>query len=185
MPPQIRPSTEADVAEITRVYAHYVHTSTATYELEPPTPVEMSNRRSKILKLGLPYLVAERGQEILGYAYAGQYRPRPGYQFTIEDSVYIHPEHQGHGIGQALLTALIETCEQGPWRQMIAVIGDTANAASMRLHERHGFRSIGTLYSVGWKFNRWVDSILMQRPLGPGNSQPAKDWPAKDRPAKA
>ena len=117
MPPQIRPSTEADVAEITRVYAHYVHTSTATYELEPPTAEEMSVRRSKILNLGLPYLVAEQDQEILGYAYAGQYRPRPGYQFTIEDSVYIQPGHQGQGIGQALLTALIETCEQGPWRQ--------------------------------------------------------------------
>jgi L-amino acid N-acyltransferase YncA len=180
MPPKIRPSTEEDVPEITRIYAHYVHTSTATYELEPPTPEEMSTRRSKILTLGLPYLVAEqvgqeKDQKILGYAYAGQYRPRPGYQFTIEDSVYISPEHQGQGLGQALLTALIETCEQGPWRQMIAVIGDTANTASMRLHERHGFGSIGTLYSVGWKFNRWVDSILMQRALGPGNSLPAKD----------
>jgi phosphinothricin acetyltransferase len=171
----IRPSTEKDVRAVTGIYAHYVHTSTATYELEPPTPEEMSARRSKILALGLPYLVAEQENKILGYAYAGQYRPRPGYQFTIEDSVYIHPDHQGQGLGQALLTALIKTCEQGPWRQMIAVIGDTANAASMRLHERHGFRSIGTLYSVGWKFNRWVDSTLMQRALGAGNSQPAKD----------
>ena len=171
----IRPSTEKDVPAITNIYAHYVHTSTATYELEPPTPKEMSARRSKILALGLPYLVAEQENTILGYAYAGQYRPRPGYQFTVEDSVYIHPEHQSQGLGRALLTALIEACEQGPWRQMIAVIGDTANTASMRLHERHGFRSIGTLYSVGWKFNRWVDSILMQRQLGPGNSDPAKD----------
>jgi len=135
----------------------------------------MSARRSKILALGLPYLVAEQENKIVGYAYAGQYRPRPGYQFTIEDSVYIDPEYLGLGLGQALLTALIKTCEQGPWRQMIAVIGDTANTASVRLHERHGFRSIGTLYSVGWKFNRWVDSILMQRPLGQGNSLPAKD----------
>jgi L-amino acid N-acyltransferase YncA len=172
---QIRPSTEDDVPEITSIYAHYVHTSTATYELEPPSPEEMSERRSKILARGLPYLVAEQGNTVVGYAYAGQYRPRPGYQFTIEDSVYIHPDHQGQGLGQALLTALIETCEQGPWRQMIAVIGDTANTASMRLHERHGFRSIGTLYSVGWKFNRWVDSTLMQRQLGPGNSLRAED----------
>jgi L-amino acid N-acyltransferase YncA len=180
MQAQIRPSTEEDVPEITRIYDHYVHTSTATYELEPPTPQEMSGRRSKILALGLPYLVAEQESKILGYAYAGQYRPRPGYQYTIEDSVYIHPDYQGQGLGRVLLTALIETCEQGPWRQMIAVIGDTANAASMRLHERHGFRRIGTLYSVGWKFNRWVDSILMQRQLGPGNSLPAKDLLGKD-----
>ncbi len=175
MQAQVRSSTEKDVPEITRIYAHYVHTSTATYELEPPSVEEMFSRRSKILTLGLPYLVAEQDAKILGYAYAGQYRPRPGYQYTIEDSVYIHPEHQGQGLGQALLNALIETCEQGPWRQMIAVIGDTANTASMRLHERHGFRSIGTLYSVGWKFNKWVDSILMQRALGIGNSKPAKD----------
>jgi phosphinothricin acetyltransferase len=180
MQAQIRPSTEEDVPAITGIYAHYVHTSTATYELEPPTPEEMSARRSNILALGLPYLVAEQteqenGKKILGYAYAGQYRPRPGYQFTIEDSVYIHPDHLGQRLGEALLTALIETCEQGPWRQMIAVIGDTANTASMRLHERHGFRTIGTLYSVGWKFNRWVDSALMQRQLGPGISLPAKD----------
>jgi phosphinothricin acetyltransferase len=175
MPPQIRPSTEADVPAITRIYAHYVHTSTATYELEPPTAEEMASRRSKILILGLPYLVAEQEGKVLGYAYAGQYRPRPGYQYTIEDSVYIDPEHLGQGLGEALLTTLIEICEQGPWRQMIAVIGDTANTASMRLHERHGFRTMGTLYSVGWKFNRWVDSILKQRALGAGNSLPAKD----------
>jgi len=175
MPPQIRPSTEKDVADITRIYAHYVHTSTATFELEPPSAEEMSARRSTILTLGLPYLVAKQDKKILGYAYAGLYRPRPGYKFTIEDSVYISPEHLGQGLGQALLTALIETCEQGPWRQMIAVIGDTANTASMRLHERFGFRTIGTLYSVGWKFNRWVDSILMQRALGTGNSMPAKN----------
>jgi len=175
MPPYIRPSTEADVAEITRIYAHYVGTSTATYELEPPSVDEMAARRSKILKLGLPYLVAERDRKVLGYTYAGQYRPRPGYKFTIEDSVYIDPEHLGQGLGHALLAALIEVCEPGPWRQMIAVIGDTANAATIRLHERHGFRMIGTLYSVGWKFNRWVDSILMQRVLGLGNSLPAKD----------
>lgn len=174
-PPQIRPSTENDVADITRIYAHYVHHSTATFELEPPTTEEMAKRRSNILAQGLPYLVAEREKKILGYAYAGQYRPRPGYQFTIEDSLYIDPQHLRQGCGHALLSALIEICEQSPWRQMIAVIGDTANAASLRLHERHGFRSVGTLYSVGWKFNRWVDSVLMQRAMGVGNSLPAKD----------
>jgi L-amino acid N-acyltransferase YncA len=176
----VRASTEEDVGGIARIYAHYVHTSTATFELEPPAAEEMSARRSKILTLGLPYLVAERDSKILGYAYAGQYRPRPGYQFTIEDSVYIDPEHLGQGLGHVLLTALITQCEQGPWRQMIAVIGDTANTASMRLHERHGFRRIGKLDSVGWKFNRWVDSVLMQRTLGAGNTLPANDLSAKD-----
>lgn len=172
-PLQIRPSTVNDVPEITRIYAHYVHHSTATFELEPPPVEEMAARRSKTLTLGLPYLVAERDDKILGYAYAGQYRPRPGYQYTIEDSLYIDPQHLGQGLGQALLSALIEVCERGPWRQMIAVIGDTANVASIRLHERNGFRSIGTLDSVGFKFNRWVDSVLMQRALGSGNSQAA------------
>jgi L-amino acid N-acyltransferase YncA len=170
---RVRPSTEDDVAEIARIYSHYVRHSTATFELDPPTRDDMAKRRSDILSLGLPYLVAERDGAIFGYAYAGHYRPRPGYQFTIEDSVYIDPQHAGHGCGKALLTALIGICEQGPWRQMIAVIGDTANTASIRLHERFGFRSVGTLSSVGFKFNRWVDSMLMQRELGPGSSIPA------------
>jgi L-amino acid N-acyltransferase YncA len=170
---RVRPSTESDVAEIARIYGHYVRHSTATFELDPPTRDDMAKRRSDILSLGLPYLVAERDGAILGYAYAGRYRPRPGYKFTIEDSVYIDPQQVGHGCGRALLAALIEICEQGPWRQMIAVIGDNANVASLRLHERFGFRSVGTLSSVGFKFNRWVDSVLMQRELGPGSSIPA------------
>ena len=175
----MRASTIDDVAEIARIYGHYVHTSTATFELEPPSAEEMAGRRSKILAIGLPYLVADEARKIVGYAYAGQYRPRPGYQFTVEDSVYIDPEHLGQGLGHALLAALIASCESGPWRQMIAVIGDTDNTASIRLHERHGFQRIGTLHSVGWKFDRWVDSVLMQRSLGAGNSLPAKDLLAK------
>lgn len=171
---RIRPSAESDIGAITGIYSHYVLTSTATFERDPPANEEMALRRPTILKLGLPYLVLEEACEVVGYAYAGQYRPRPGYQYTIEDSVYIHPQHLGKNLGQALLSALIETCAQGPWRQMIAVIGDTANTASVRLHERNGFRTVGTLYSVGWKFNRWVDSILMQRSLGLGNTIPAK-----------
>ena len=169
-PPQIRPSTDHDAARITKIYSHYIVHSTATFELELPTEEVMFQRRFRILAQGLPYLVAEQNGEMVGYAYAGQYRPRPGYQYTIEDSVYIDPQHLGRGHGKALLTALIEVCEQGPWRQMIAVIGDTANTASIRLHQRFGFRNIGTLDSVGYKFNRWVDSVLMQRELSPGNS---------------
>jgi L-amino acid N-acyltransferase YncA len=170
---RVRLSTEQDVAEIARIYCHYVRHSTATFELDPPSDDEMAKRRSDILSLGLPYLVAERDGAILGYAYGGRYRPRPGYKFTIEDSVYVDPQRVGQGCGKALLAALIEKCEQGPWRQMIAVIGDTANTASLRLHEGFGFRNVGTLSSVGFKFNGWVDSVLMQRELGPGNSIPA------------
>jgi len=179
MQTRVRASTEEDVAEIAGIYGHYVHTSTATFELEPPSAEEMARRRFKILALGLPYLVAEQDRKIIGYAYAGQYRPRPGYQFTVEDSVYVAPERLRKGIGNSLLEALIGQCEQGPWRQMIAVIGDTANTSSVRLHERYGFRSVGALQSVGWKFNRWVDSVLMQRALGSGNLLPAKDLPAE------
>ena len=167
---RVRPSTEKDLAEITRIYAHYVQHSTATFELEPPSIDEMAKRRANILALGLPHLVAERGGTIFGYAYASTYRPRPGYRFTVEDSVYIDPQHVGHGCGQALLAAVIELCEQGPWRQMIAVIGGSDNTASIRLHERFGFRHIGTLSSVGFKLNRWVDTVLMQREFGSGGT---------------
>ncbi len=102
---------------------------------------------------------------VVGYAYASPYRPRPAYRFTVEDSVYVHPEHLGRGIGRVLLAALIEHCEQGPWRQMIAVIGDSANQASIRLHQHFGFRNVGTLFEVGFKFDRWLDTVLMQREL--------------------
>jgi len=138
MQAQIRPSTEKDVPAITNIYAHYVHTSTATYELEPPTPKEMSARRSKILALGLPYLVAEQENKIVGYAYAGQYRPRPGYQFTIEDSVYIHPEHQGQGLGQSLLSGLIEICEDAGARivKQYVWVAESDDYADQHLLER-------------------------------------------------
>jgi len=151
---------------ITEIYGYHVLHSPATFEEDPPGRDVMTNRRSAILSLGLPYLVAESEGTVAGYAYAGPYRPRPAYRFTVEDSVYVDPEHAGHGCGRALLAALIERCEQGPWRQMIAVIGDSANAASIRLHERLGFRSVGTLLSVGFKFDRWLDTVLMQRALG-------------------
>ena len=162
----IRPSTENDLSAITRIYSHYVLHSSATFELEPPTREEMAQRRTGILALGLPYLVAEKEETVIGYAYASTYRPRPAYRFTVEDSIYVDPGHAGKGCGRALLAGLIEDCERGPWRQMIAVIGDSANTASIRLHRHFQFRSAGTLLAVGFKFNQWVDTVLMQRELG-------------------
>jgi len=165
----VRPSTEADLQEIQQIYAHHVTRGTATFETAPPDVEELSRRRASILSDGLPYLVAEAEGQITGYAYASRYRPRPAYRFTIEDSIYIHPEHVGKGIGRLLLSELIAQCEQGPWRQMIAVIGDSANVPSIRLHEALGFRHVGIFHAVGWKFERWLDTVLMQRSLGTGD----------------
>ena len=162
----VRPSTEDDLSYIAPIYGHHVLHGSATFELDPPSRDEMANRRSAILTLGLPYLVAEHHGAVVGYAYASAYRPRPAYRFTVEDSIYIDPQHVARGCGRALLAALIEHCERGPWRQMIAVIGDSDNTASIRLHEHFHFRNAGTLRAVGFKFDRWVDTVLMQRELG-------------------
>ncbi len=169
----IRPSGAADVASIVAIYSHHVLHGTATFEITPPGPQEIARRRDAILDAGLPYLVAERDGEVAGYAYAGLYRPRPAYQYTIEDSIYLHPGYLRRGIGAKLLDELVRQCERGGWRQLIAVIGDSGNAASIRLHETAGFRHIGVFQSVGWKFSRWLDTVLMQRQLGPGNGSPA------------
>jgi L-amino acid N-acyltransferase YncA len=162
----VRSSSPADLPYITRIYGHHVLNGTATFEIDPPSEAEMARRRETVLALDLPYLVAVKGDDVVGYAYAGAYRPRPGYRFTVEDSIYIHPEHCGCGAGRALLGALLEDCRQGPWQQMIAVIGDTSNLASIGLHRKFGFRLVGTLHGVGFKFDRWIDSVLLQLPLG-------------------
>jgi L-amino acid N-acyltransferase YncA len=162
----VRAATEDDFSAITAIYAHYVLRGTATFEIEPPSCEAMLERRAAVMALGLPFLVAELEGRVVGYAYASAYRPRPAYRFTVEDSIYIDAEHTGQGCGQTLLAALIEACEKGPWMQMIAVIGDSANEASVRLHERFGFQLVGTLRSVGFKFDRWLDTVLMQRMLG-------------------
>jgi L-amino acid N-acyltransferase YncA len=164
----VRPSRDADIAAIARIYAHHVLHGLASFEEVPPDAAELAARRQKVLSYGLPHLVAERAGNVVGYSYAGPYHSRSGYRFTLEDSVYVDAGQLGQGVGRALLSRLIAACEQGPWRQMIAVIGDSANQASISLHASQGFRRIGTYGSVGFKFGRWVDSVLMQRELGEG-----------------
>jgi L-amino acid N-acyltransferase YncA len=162
----IRACEERDVPAIAAIYHHHVLHSPATFELEPPGVEEMTSRRQRICEEGFPYLVAERDGKVVGYTYAGPYRPRPAYRFTVENSVYVQPGNVRQGIGQLLMTALLAECAQRGFRQVIAVIGDSANQASIRLHEKLGFSMVGTLRCVGFKFDRWYDSVLMQRELG-------------------
>jgi L-amino acid N-acyltransferase YncA len=141
---------------------------TASFEIDPPDEAEMRRRREVLLEGGYPYLVAEIGGIVAGYAYAGPYRPRPAYGNSVEDSVYVHPDCQASGVGRALVTALIQICEERGFRQMVAVIGDSASHGSIRLHESLGFTLVGVLKAIGFKHGRWLDSVLMQRPLGEG-----------------
>ncbi len=165
----VRPSGASDLPAIQAIYAHHVTHGLGTFEETPPGAEEMAARRLAIVERGLPHLVAEADGRILGYAYAGPYRPRPAYRYTVEDSVYVAPEAVRHGVGRALLTALIEFCEAGPWRQMVAVIGDRGNTASIALHAALGFHEAGHLRAVGFKLGRWVDVVIMQRALGAGD----------------
>ncbi|VIO73639.1 GNAT family N-acetyltransferase [Bradyrhizobium ivorense] len=166
----VRDATERDMSEVQRIYAHHVLSGLATFEEVPPTVDEMLGRREAVLSAGLPYLVADVDGRVAGYCYATAYRPRPAYRHTIEDSVYVLDSLRGRRIGIALLGALIARTEAGPWRQMLAVIGNSGNAGSIALHRRMGFEPVGTLKSVGFKFGQWVDTVLMQRPLGPGDA---------------
>ena len=163
---RVRLAETSDEEAIAEIYGHYVRSSTATFELEPPTVDEIRLRMNAIAEKGLPWLVAERDGRVLGYAYAGPYRPRAAYRFTLENSVYIHHEAAGQGIGRLLMEQLLERCTEWGARQMVAVIGGgDENAASARLHERLGFVRVGVLQGVGWKFDRALDSLLMQRAL--------------------
>lgn len=171
----VRPSTPADLAAIQAIYAHAVLHGTGTFEIEPPSPDEMARRRDEVLARGLPWLVAEADGAVLGYAYAAPFRPRPAYRFSLEDSIYLSPQAQGRGTGRLLLAELLARCQASGARQMLAVIGDSDNQASMALHRALGFRPAGTLQSVGWKFGRWLDVVLMQRALGPGDQRPAAE----------
>ena len=164
----IRPATSADIPTITRIYGHAVKHGTASFELEPPDQDEMARRQRALLDGGYPYLVAEIDGAVVGYAYVGPYRPRPAYRYSVEDSVYVDAQAQRRGIGRALLDRLIFEATARGFRQMIAVIGDSAQAPSIELHHAAGFRLIGTIENVGYKFDRWLDTVLMQRGLGPG-----------------
>ncbi|MCZ6838330.1 MAG: GNAT family N-acetyltransferase [Alphaproteobacteria bacterium] len=166
----IRDATEDDLATIQAIYAHHVDHGLASFEEIPPDLAEISRRRDVARDHDLPYLVAERDGAVRGFAYASPFRNRPAYRYTIEDSVYVAPEALGAGIGSALLSVLIERCTERGFRQMVAVIGDSANQASIELHAKHGFLQSGLMPAVGFKFGRWVDSVRMQRPLGPGDT---------------
>lgn len=168
----VRDAAERDVPQIAAIYAHHVRTGLATFEVVPPGDAEMGRRRAAVLDSALPYFVAEDGGGILGYAYATPYRTRAGYRFTVEDSIYVDPAAVGRGVGRRLLERLIEACAASGCRQMVAVIGDSANGASIGLHAACGFARVGVLPSTGFKFGRWVDSVLMQRALADGDRSP-------------
>ena len=172
MSTSIRPATPADIPAITRIYAHAVRHGTASFELEPPDEAEMMRRMRALFDGGYPYLVAEAEGAVAGYAYAGPYRTRPAYRFSVENSVYVAPEAHRRGIGRLLLDALISECEARGYRLMIAVIGDSAQTASIELHRAAGFKLVGAFEGVGYKFDRWLDTVLMQRPLEKGSSAP-------------
>ena len=174
--PIIRDAAAADMPAVARIYKYYVETALVTFEETPPRLEEMLARRQKVADAGAPYLVAELGGDIVGYCYAGPYHHRPAYRYTLEDSVYVAPGMSGRGLGAALLGELIKRCERGPWRQLLAVSGNSDNAGSIALHRRFGFTSVGVLRSVGFKFGRWLDVPLMQRMLGPGDGQPPADF---------
>lgn len=169
----IRPAAAADVPAITAIYRPAVLHGTATFEIDPPSQAEMLQRLEDIAAAGFPYLAAERAGEVIGYAYVNHHRTRPAYRFVVEDSIYVAEAAQGEGVGRALLDALIVACEARGFRQMIAVIGDSRQFGSIALHRAAGFAFAGTLHSVGFKFGRWIDSVTMQRPLGPGDTTPA------------
>ena len=164
----IRPAAGHDIPAITRIYDYAVRHGTASFELEPPDEAEIRRRIGDLVGRGYPYLVAELDGMVAGYAYAGPYRTRPAYRWSVEDSIYIAPQMQRRGVGRALLDHLIGASEACGFRQMIAVIGDSAQTPSIALHEAAGFRLVGTLASVGFKHERWLDSVLMQRALGSG-----------------
>lgn len=167
---QLRAAVAADLPAITAIYDHHVRTGLASFETEAPSLAEMTQRHAALTGAGYPYLVALDGARLLGYAYAGVYRSRPAYRHTVEDSIYVVPDALGRGVGRALLTRLIDDCAQRGYRQMLAVIGDSANAGSIGLHRACGFAEKCVLEAVGHKFGRWVDSVLMQRALGAGSA---------------
>ncbi len=165
----VRDATAEDMPAIAALYSHYVLHSTASFEETPPGAAEMRTRFDAVRARGLPWLAADCQGRIVGYCYAGPHRMRPAFRYTLENSIYVAYDEAGRGIGHALLSALLERCAQGPWRQIVAVIGDSANRGSIALHKGLGFHVVGTQHAVGFKFGRWVDIVLMQRAIGDGN----------------
>jgi phosphinothricin acetyltransferase len=168
----IRPVAPSDIAAVTRIYAHAVEHGTASFEIEPPAEAEMARRQQILLEKGYPYLIAEVGGTLAGYAYAGPYRDRRAYDWCVEDSVYVAPEFHRKGVGRLLLTRLIAEAQRRDFRQMLGVIGDSTNTASVAVHAAVGFRLIGTFQSIGFKHGRWLDTVLMQRALGSADTTP-------------
>lgn len=169
---KIRDALEADIAAVQAIYAHAVLTGSGTFEYEPPPPEEMRTRWRSVLGYGLPYLVAEIDGVVAGYGACSPFRPRTGYRFTVENSVYVAEAFQRRGVARALLAELIGRCEGLGLRQMVAVIGDSGNGASIALHRAAGFEDVGVFRSVGFKHGRWIDIVMMQRALGEGDSSP-------------
>jgi L-amino acid N-acyltransferase YncA len=168
----VRPSRDQDLPAITAIYAHHVLTGTATFETVPPTLEDMTGRRADVLAKGLPFLVVEDGGQVLGYAYCQWFKPRPAYRFSAEDSIYLLPDACGQGLGRELLAQLCSRAEQAGTRKLIAVIGDSANSASIGVHRAAGFEEVGVLKSCGWKFGKWLDVVLMDKALGEGDMTP-------------
>ncbi len=174
-PVRIRPCTANDLPAVTAIYAFNVENGTGTFELEAPNVAEMARRREDVVSKGLPWLVAERGAQVLGYAYANHFRPRLAYRFCVEDSVYLDSEAIGLGLGRLLLAELLARCEAAGARQMLAVIGDSTNAASVGMHWALGFEHVGLMKAAGWKFGRWLDVVVMQKSLGRGSDSAPLD----------
>jgi phosphinothricin acetyltransferase len=175
--PLIRSATDADLPAIADIYGWNVRHGTGTFELDAPSVADMTARRQEVLSRSLPWLVAEREGQVLGYAYANYFRPRMAYRFALEDSIYLAPSAQGQGVGTLLLDELIRQCQALGARQMLAVIGDSANQGSIRLHAKAGFEETGVMRSVGWKFERWLDVVIMQKTLGEGDASVPVDPP--------
>jgi len=169
---RIRPSTDADLAAITRIYAHHVLNGTGTFETSPPSEEDMRTRRADVLGKNLPWLVLEQHGIVRGFAYGNWFKPRPAYRFSVEDSIYMASDAAGKGLGKLLMTELLAQLERRGIRKVMAVIGDSANAGSIGLHLAAGFQHVGVIDACGWKFGRWLDIVLMQRPLGVGPSAP-------------
>jgi L-amino acid N-acyltransferase YncA len=174
----IRPSADRDLPEITAIYGHHVLHGTGTFETTPPSESDMAARRADVLAKGLPYLVVEDGGRVLGFAYCQWFKPRPAYRFSAEDSIYLHPDAAGKGLGRALLAELAARAEAAGIRKLIAVIGDSGNAGSIGVHRALGFSPVGQFKSCGWKFGRWLDIVLMEKPLGEADTTPPETQPS-------